>query len=207
MTSIKNKDKIYKKLLKSKSSQQKGRLYNKFKRYRKSRNILSRNSKGNYYQNSFQEHKQNMLKAWEGIQFIIKINISKSKSFNCLDVNNIEETDPFVLSSSFNKFFTTTAKKKIESNIVHTPKNYTGCLTNSSEKTFFLTPTSPEEVGDIINTLNLRKSIGPNSIPTKLLKKYSKTISIPISKFINQSFVTGIFPESLKLASVIPIFK
>ena len=111
MTSIKNKDKIYKKLLKSKSSQQKGRLYNKFKRYRKSRNILSRNSKGNYYQNFFQEHKQNMLTVWEGIQFIININTSKSKSFNCLNVNNIEETDPFVLSSSFNKFFTTIAKK------------------------------------------------------------------------------------------------
>ena len=97
--------------------------------------------------------------------------------------------------------------KKIESNIVHTPKNYTDYLTNPSEKTFFLTPTSPDEVEDIINTLNLRKSIGPNSIPTKLLKKYSKTISIPISKLINQSFVTGIFPEPLKLANVIPVFK
>ena len=91
--------------------------------------------------------------------------------------------------------------------MVHTLKNYTDCLTNPTEKTLFLTPTLPDKVEDIIKTLNLRKSIGPNSIPTKLLKKYSKTISIPISKFINQSFVTGIFPESLKLASVIPIFK
>ena len=52
---------------------------------------------------------------------------------NCLDVNNIEEMDSFVLSSSFNKFFTRIAKK-IESNIVHTPKNYTDYLTNPSEK-------------------------------------------------------------------------
>ena len=104
--------------------------------------------------------------------------------------------DPFVLGSSFNKFFTTIAKK-IESNIVHTPKNYKDYLTNPSEKTFYLiTATSPKEVEDIIKTLNLRKSIGLNSIPTKLLKKYSETINIPISKFINQSFVTGIFPES-----------
>ena len=83
----------------------------------------------------------------------------------------------------------------------------TDYLTNPSEKTFFLTPTSPDEVEDIIKTLHLRKSIGPNSIPTKLLKKYSKTISIPISKLINQSFVTGTFPEPLKLANVIPVFK
>ena len=58
-----------------------------------------------------------------------------------------------------------------------------------------------------MKTSSLRKSIGPNSIPTKLLKKYSQTISIPISKLINQSFVSGIFPEPLKLASVIPFFK
>ena len=147
-----------------------------------------------------------MLKTWEGIKSIININTTKKKSINCLNVNNTEETDHFLLSSSFNKFFTTIAKK-IESNIVHTPKNYTDYLTNPSEKTFFLTPTSPDEVEDIINTLNLRKSIGPNSIPTKLLKKYSKTISIPISKLINQSFVTRIFPEPLKLANVIPVFK
>ena len=91
--------------------------------------------------------------------------------------------------------------------MVHTLKNYTDCLTNPSEKTLFLTPTLPDKVEDIIKTLNLRKSIGPNSIPTTLLKKYPKTISIPISKLINQSFITGIFPEFLKLPSVIPIFK
>ena len=147
-----------------------------------------------------------MLKTWEGIKSIIHINTTKNKSINCLNVNNIKETDHFVLSSSFNKFFTKIVKK-IEPNIVHTCKNYTDYLTNPSDKTFFLTPTSPEEVEDIIKTLNLRKPIGPNSIPTKLLKKYCKTISIPISKLMNQSFVTAIFPESLKLASVIPIFK
>ena len=54
-------------------------------------------------------------------------------------------------------------------------------------------------VEHIIKTLSLRKSIGSNSIPTKILKRYSKTIDIPISKLINQSFVTGIFPELLKL--------
>ena len=114
MMSIKIKDKIYKKLL------NRNRI-----------NILTRNSKANNYQNFFQEHKQNMLKTWEGIKSIININTTKNKSVNCLNANNTEETNPFVLSSSFNKFFTTVAKK-IESKIVHTPKNYTDYLTNPS---------------------------------------------------------------------------
>ena len=146
-----------------------------------------------------------MLKTWEGIISIININTTKNKSINCLNVNNAEETGSFVRSSSFNKFFTTIAKK-IESNIVNTPRNYSDYLTNPSEKTF-LTPTWLDEVKDIIKILNLRKSINSNSIPTKILKKYSQNISIPISKLINQYFVSGIFPEALKLASVVPIFK
>ena len=44
-------------------------------------------------------------------------------------------------------------------------------------------------------------------IPTKLLKQFSKAISIPLDKLINFSFGKGIFPFSLKLASVIPVLK
>ena len=50
-------------------------------------------------------------------------NISK-KNINCLNKNDIEETDPAILSDSFNKFFTRTARK-IESKIALTNKNYT----------------------------------------------------------------------------------
>ena len=84
-----------------------------------------------------------MLKTWEGIK-LININNTKNKSINCLNVNNTKEMNPFVLNSSFNKFFTTIAKK-IESKIVHTLKNYKCYLTNPSEKTL-LTPTSPEDI-------------------------------------------------------------
>ena len=51
-----------------------------------------------------------MLKTWEGIKSIININITQNKSLKCLYVNNTEETDPFVLSSSF-KFFQNNCQK------------------------------------------------------------------------------------------------
>ena len=129
-----------------------------------------------------------MFKTWEGIKSSININTTKNESIICLSVNNTKETDLFVLSSSLNKFFTTIAKK-IESSIAHTPKIYTDYLTNPSEKTFFLTPLSADEVEDVTKTLNLRKSIGLSIILTKLLKKYSKTISFPIFKLIPNSSI------------------
>ena len=56
----------------------------------------------------------------------------------------------------------------------------------------------------IIKSLNGKKATGPNSSPTKVLKVFSKTISIPLANVINLSFKCGVFPMSLKVASVTP---
>ena len=59
----------------------------------------------------------------------------------------------------------------------------------------------------LIKTLNLKKATGPNSIPTKFLKVFDKTITVHLANLINLSFEKGISPKSLKIASVIPIFR
>ena len=76
-----------------------------------------------------------------------------------------------------------------------TNKNYIDYLTNPSEKTFFYRPTTLDETEDIIKILSVGKSLGPNSIPTKLLKQFSKSISIPLSNLINLSFKNGVFSK------------
>ena len=136
---------------------------------------------------------------------IININKTTKKEVNCLDINRNQEVDPAILSQTFNEFFSTIAQK-IESKLINTTKvkHY---LTEPTTNTFILTQTNTEEIEDIIKTLNIRKSIGPNSIPTKLLKQFSKEISIPIEKLINLSFETGIFPDALKLTRIIPVLK
>ena len=56
---------------------------------------------------------------------------------------------------------------------------------------------------DLINAFNLNKAIVPNSIPVIILKE----ISEPLSTLINLLFNTGDFPNCLKLAKVIPVYK
>ena len=103
--------------------------------------------------------------------------------------------------------FFTKITEKIENKIVQTDKNYSDFLDNPLKKTFFQTPAEPYEVQSLIKTLHLKKATGPNSIPTKLLKVFDKNLSVPLAKVINLSFEKGIFPKSLKIANVIPIFK
>ena len=122
----------------------------------------------------------------------ININKKEKKDINCLKVDDQQATDPFVISNYFNKFFTTIAKK-IESKIVQTDKKYSDFLDNPLEKMFYRIPAEPNEVQSLIKTLNLEKATGPNSISTKLLKAFDKTISVPLANLINQSFEKGVF--------------
>ena len=40
------------------------------------------------------------------------------------------------------------------------------------DKTFFFKPVIPQEICDIINSFDINKSVGPNSIPVYILKIY-----------------------------------
>ena len=65
---------------------------------------------------------------------------------------------------------------------------------------------SNEEILDIINSLE-NKSTGPSSIPLKLLSLIPDLIILPLAYIINMSFITGEYPNLLKIVKVIPIHK
>ena len=72
---------------------------------------------------------------------------------------------------------------------------------------FSFSRTDSTEVYNLIRNLKARKTSGPNSIPTNVLKSLNAEISIILSNLFNLSFSTGIFPDVLKNSSVIPLFK
>ena len=74
-------------------------------------------------------------------------------------------------------------------------------------KTIFLTPATPREIYDIISAFDIKKSLGPNSIPVYILKISNNFFSNKLTDIIILSFKTGIFPDLCKLAKIIPIFK
>ena len=63
------------------------------------------------------------------------------------------------------------------------------------------------EVFNIIKSLDQNKASGNDGISIRILKKVNNFISPVLSELINQAFYEGIYPSSLKLAKVIPIFK
>ena len=64
-----------------------------------------------------------------------------------------------------------------------------------------------EEILRIILSLNNSKSTGPNSIPTEILKLLGPNICVPLKEIINISFATGYYPDKLKIAEIVAVFK
>ena len=111
-----------------------------------------------------------------------------------------------MIASNFNNHFLNVANK-ITSKIPRNPNSALKYLNTPNNNSIFISPTVPDEVSSIIQSLKKNKSTGPNSIPVKLLKILDPHISVQLSQIINDSFQNGTFPEKLKIAKVIPIFK
>ena len=63
------------------------------------------------------------------------------------------------------------------------------------------------EIKSIINELSSKNSSGYDFVTTNLLKKLEPILVKPLTLIINQSLNTGIFPDKLKIAKVIPLRK
>ena len=116
-----------------------------------------------------------------------------------------KESSPKILADSFNNFFVTLAEN-IDKKIIHINANYKDYLENSVTNSFFLKPTNEQEVNFIKKQMKTNNVLDPNSIPTKVLKLSHQIIAKPLTYLINLSFSTGVFPDLLKIANIIPVF-
>ena len=84
--------------------------------------------------------------------------------------------------------------------------NYINYLSSSPTFSMYLAPTYKKEVENVLKTLKT-DTPGFDDISPKQLKHSSSIISTPLAHIINLSLKSGIFPDLLKKAKVIPVFK
>ena len=92
----------------------------------------------------------------------------------------------------------------------HSLKKPGGCkiyLNSRIPNSFLISPTNPQEISDLINSLDDSKASGPCSVPIQMLKLARHKLSIPLNDICNTSFNDGIFPEKIKVAKVVPSHK
>ena len=71
---------------------------------------------------------------------------------------------------------------------------------------FFLSTVDPDEVLNEVKKFKSKNSYGYDNVDTNVLKGVIDQIVEPMTHICNRSFETGIFPDDMKIAKVIPVF-
>jgi hypothetical protein len=204
---IRIRNKIYLKLRKHPNNV---KLRNYYLKFRNKLQDKIREVKQLYYKNKFKNCDGNSKATWRVIN---EITGQKSQNINVisLEINKESVSDPCLVSEEFNNYFL----KVVDALKIDQPKpdNFSSLKFKELFKTkfqpnsMFLDPVTPDDICKIINTLKSGTSPGIDGINSLVIKKTSKNIAKILCFIINLSLEKGEFPEKLKEAVVIPIFK
>ena len=95
-------------------------------------------------------------------------------------------------------------QKKYASRLKIILKNY---LLNQNENYFTFKLIRENVVGKLIDDLDSKNSTGCDGLSNTLLESTKLNLVKPITLIVSQMLTTGIFPDKLKIAKVIPLFK
>ena len=130
------------------------------------------------------------------------LNNCKEKSVQFI-LNNISTNNPEIICNAFNDYFIdigTQLANKITGST--NPLKYL----NSIQSSIFIPPILEQEVSEVIHSLN-HSSPGWDELPAHIFKTCMHKYIKPLTYIINKSICDGIFPDKLKIANIIPIFK
>ena len=157
----------------------------------------------------FDSNKNNIKKKvsifWKGVNgYLNKTQLKSSPSM--IKTECAVLTDPKEIANEFNEYFVQVAPSLVDK-LPKTSKQFFDYLGPQTNNSFFVEPTSPEEIHDLINQLDPKKSKDVYNFPIDIIKKIKNVIADPLSMIVNSSFSNGIFPDKLKYAKVLPIHK
>ena len=113
------------------------------------------------------------------------------------------------VAEEFNNYFSkiaSTVKEQISARMVFDPGGFEKFLQNPCQNSLFLRQTDNYEVHDIVSGFKNKSTLDTRIEPLKIANNCFNFTDV-LSKIVNASFQQGIFPQSLKVAKVVPIHK
>ena len=122
----------------------------------------------------------------------------------CLDVIKADDNEPsdIDIAEAFNDHFTSIVEKIIQ-NLPPSEE----IKISRVEKSMYLFAATEQEVLEIIENLENKCSSGDDYVSNLIIKSAGTIITPYLTCLINKSMNQGVFPDKLKKAKVIPLFK
>ena len=125
-----------------------------------------------------------------------------------LKIDDVQVYNAKKISNSFARYFSEVGEKfakKIPSPTTSISEYLK--VMGSNTKSIFLEPTDENEIRKIAFDLPNKSSSGHDRVSNVLLKEIIAQITEPLCMIFNQSLQTGEFPNDMKLAEVVPLYK
>ena len=161
-----------------------------------------------YYKKKIQENTTNTKKLWKVINNIIGKHKHSGSIISYITVDWARKYDPDVIANEFGKFYSQLGSK-LASQIKRSAKPTEEYLSKIPRtlQSLALHSTSASEIEKIAMALPSKTSFGYDKISNVMLKSIITAISTPLSIVFNQSISTGKFPQKMKQAEVVPLYK
>ena len=205
LTSLRTKDKLHSEFLKCTNPTLKSINESKYKKYRNAYNKVIRSAKTLYWHYLFEFSKNDTKRTWKNINSLLGKSVEK-KNPDYMMSENEKYYNNTTIANKFNEYFVNVGPRLAQS-IGDPGPNTTHVPSLNLPNSFSLNPTSPIEIKSIIDKLKPKTSKGYDHISPKLIKSNEFIIAELLMHIANLSFTQGIFPNDMKVAKVIPIFK
>lgn len=174
--------------------------WNVYKTKRNEYSKIIRLRKNAYIENQIDQHQKNSKQLWRILKGIV--NNDSQKTYNCVTFQNREYENSLEITEEFNKFFINSVKEINdsipESKFIETP------IPEVNESFSFET-VSLENIIKIIQ--NMKNTSTTDGITVQVIKDGLPIIGNTLVEIINESLLTGVFPENWKVATIVPIPK
>ena len=180
----------------------------KYKEYNCMLQRVKHHAKRKYYYDKCTEFRNDTKKLWQTINSLCGKQNDKTNVITCLRIDNIRNYNSKSIANEFSKHFATVGRNYAEK-IPHSKTNIDTYLSKlqSNKGSIFLQPTNPIEIKRLIGKLPNKGSSGFDKIDNIMLKKLEPEVATQISIIANASMTQGIFPELMKNALIVPLYK
>lgn len=180
----------------------------RYKNYKNKLTKLLRLEKKKYYRKKLDDCKTNIRATWKTLNSIIGKRKSDTTYLNKFHVgDNIVVLENKEIANHFNNFFVDIGTKL--SNLIEPCPGTkpTDFVKRTVSQSMYMSPVTEQEVLEIVSGCKSKTSYGHDEISMKTVKHVIKQIVQPLIHIFNRSLISGSFPNDMKLAKVIPIFK
>lgn len=202
LKSIKKKNILYKRFL-SNPTLHREQLYKKYK------NKLThslRIAKRLYYEKKLEDYKSNAKSTWRLLNEVINTKKSKKNFPTTFNINDREISNPSQIANHFCDYFTNIGPNLAKS-IPASPKSHSSFLSGNFPNSIFLEPVTEQEIIEICTSFRSGTAAGYDNISMSAVRETISLISAPLTHIINLSLSSGVVPDQMKIARVIPLFK